>query len=91
MKAADKEVKKTARGQNEIEQPERHEMERGSAPAKEFDNTEQKEVEKPNAPEEPGHVRDATLADLDPTFIGIDHHRKTGRMVGHEPGPENNL
>jgi hypothetical protein len=91
MKATDKEVKNPATGHNEIEQPERHEMERESIPDKEFDNGEQKEVEKPNAPEEPGHVRDATLVDLDPTFIGIDHHRKTSRMVGHEPGPENNL
>jgi len=41
--------------------------------------------------EEPEHVRLATLYTLHSSFIGIDHHRKTGRMVGHEPGPENNF
>jgi hypothetical protein len=40
---------------------------------------------------EPEHVRLATLYTLHSSFIGIDHHRKTGRMVGHEPGPENNF
>ena len=79
-------------GKEELEQPEKHEFERGSMPDKEFDYKEQNEVEQPDTPEAPPeHERDVTLTDLDPTFIGIDHNRKTGRMIGHEPGPENNL
>jgi hypothetical protein len=41
--------------------------------------------------QEPEHVRVNTLYTLHSNFIGIDHRRKTGRMVGHEPGPENHF
>lgn len=34
------------------------------------------------------HERKATLNTLDRSFIGIPHRRKTGRMLGHEPGPD---
>ncbi|MBW4890778.1 hypothetical protein KXQ82_13690 [Mucilaginibacter sp. HMF5004] len=44
--------------------------------------------EMPKAAEAETHVRVATLYTLHSNFIGIDHRRKTGRMVGHEPGPD---
>jgi hypothetical protein len=90
MKTKHKEVKNhPAKNENEIEQPERHEMERGSLPDKEFANSKPNEVEQVEQNET--NVRDTTLSDLDATFIGIDHHRKTGRMLDHEPSLENNL
>jgi hypothetical protein len=48
-------------------------------------------VQKEAGVNEAEHVRVATLYTLHSNFIGIDHRRKTGRMVGHEPGPENHF
>ncbi len=81
---------KNTREDLEIEQPERHEVEQSELPANEMPPNKNNEVETPKETEAPDE-RPVTLNNLDSSFIGTDHGRKTGRMVGHEPGPEYNL
>lgn len=70
-------------GNKEVEAPNQGGVEHGRD--NEADYPHKKEVTQPNTEPEP-HKRDATLADLDETNIGIEHTRTTERMVDHEPG-----
>lgn len=72
-------------GNPEVERPNKDGLEHGSD--NEANYPHEKEVTQPNPEQEP-HTRDVTLTELDPTFIGIEHDRTTGRMIDHEPGVE---
>ena len=50
-------------------------------------STTENQADNPQNTEE-HHERKATLNTLDRSFIGIPHRRRTGRMIGHEPGPD---
>ncbi|OCX51508.1 hypothetical protein BEL04_15905 [Mucilaginibacter sp. PPCGB 2223] len=64
----------------EVTQPRKDNMEKGKNNESDFKHT--KEV----TPPQPEHERKTTLDNLDPSNVGIDHTRKTERMVDHEPG-----
>ncbi|WP_448700032.1 hypothetical protein ACFGVR_22990 [Mucilaginibacter sp. AW1-3] len=67
-------------GNGEVEQPNQGGVEHGENNEADYEHT--KEV----TPPQPEHHRDATLTDLDPTNVGVEHTRTTERMVDHEPG-----
>jgi hypothetical protein len=75
-------------GNEEVNYQKQGELEKGSDNEVTFRPG--KEVKQPNPEHEP-HERKATLNTLDPSFVGIDHGRSTGRMIDHEPGTPNNL
>jgi len=66
--------------QQEVTQPRKDNMEQGKKNESDFKHT--KEV----TPPQPEHERKTTLDNLDPTNVGVEHTRKTERMVDHEPG-----
>jgi len=70
-------------GNEEVDQPDEGGVEHGENNEADFPH--EKEVTPPNPEGEP-HERAATLNTLDPSFVGVDHSRKTERMVDHEPG-----
>lgn len=70
-------------GNTEVTPPNEGGVEHGEN--NEADYKHEKEVTPPNPSEEPAKHA-ATLDNLDPTNIGIEHTRTTGRMVDHEPG-----
>jgi len=69
-------------GNPEVQSPNEGGVEQGRE--NEADYTREPEVTPPNPSEEPAHA--ATLNNLDPTNIGVEHTRTTERMVDHEPG-----
>ncbi len=76
----------TRKDNEELQQPERHEVERKADPNKEVTNKKENEVEQPQVTE-----HRTTLNNLDAEFQANKHKRNTGRMLRHETGTENNL
>jgi hypothetical protein len=70
-------------GNTEVNPPDEGGVEHGED--NEADYRREKEVTQPTPSEEPAKHA-ATLDNLDPTNIGIEHTRTTKRMVDHEPG-----
>lgn len=70
-------------GDTEVKPPNEGGVEHGKG--NEADHKHPKEVTPPNPSQEP-EKHAATLDNLDPTFIGVEHARKTKRIVDHEPG-----
>jgi len=64
----------------EITEPRKDNMEHAKKNEADYKHT--KEVNPP----QPEHERKTTLDNLDPSNVGVEHNRKTERMVDHEPG-----
>ncbi len=67
-------------GNEEVADPDSDGLEKGT------DNEADYQHEKEVTPPKPEHERETTLNTLDPSFIGVEHSRKTERIVDHEPG-----